>query len=221
MIRRAFSLVLAVLMTVSLGSTGLIAQGLPTAKNLNGRSIDAAGRAVAGQRVELMKDLQVLAATTSSESGEWSFSVAPGDYVVRMNINGKIAGIQVSVVPGIPVTGTLIVVPAAAASPQIGTLASLLANLAVTTAATVSSVALSVGVETETTELDPETVVTIINALQPAERLAFAQQVLEAIAENDEPISSQLTALQVSLHVVVATGGTTTVPPLPPVSVSP
>ena len=213
MIRRVLAVVMAVVVLTSLGASATWAQALMSANNLSGQALDAAGRSVAGERVELLRDSQVIAVTTTNAHGAWSFDVAPGDYVVRVVVNGKIAGVRVSV-GAKPVTGTLVVVPAAAASPQIGTLASLVANLAVTTAATVTTVALNVAVETETTELDPVAVITIINNLEPAEKLAFAQAVVDALGDSDE-LPPQLQTLQIVLvNTVIASNGNNA--PIPP-----
>ncbi len=81
-----------------------------------GEAVDAGGRPLANQRVELVQGGVVLQSTTTGVRGEWRFSgVLPGEYVVRMVINGQVAGIRVSVAPGQTIEHALIVAPSAAA----------------------------------------------------------------------------------------------------------
>ena len=83
---------------------------------ISGETVDAGGRALVNQRVELLRDTEVLNSTTSGSRGEWSFSnVAPGEYVVRTVINGKVAGARVSVTPGQMIARAMIVAPSASA----------------------------------------------------------------------------------------------------------
>ena len=78
--------------------------------------MDAGGRALVNQRVELLRDSEVLNSTATGSRGEWSFAnVAAGDYVVRTIVNGQVAGIHVSVVSGQTTARALIVAPSAAA----------------------------------------------------------------------------------------------------------
>jgi hypothetical protein len=83
---------------------------------ITGQAVDAAGRAVISERVDLVQGGVVVQSTTTGVSGNWSFTnVAAGDYVVRMMVNDQAAGIRVSVVPGQTVSNALIVTPSAAA----------------------------------------------------------------------------------------------------------
>jgi ClpP class serine protease len=109
--------VASVLVTVSLGvPAGIFAQApMPALATISGEALDAGGRALASQRVELVQDGAVVSSTTTGSRGEWSFTnVRAGDYVVRIVVNGQIAGIRVSVVTGQTVASALIVAPSAA-----------------------------------------------------------------------------------------------------------
>ena len=83
---------------------------------ISGETVDAAGRALVNERVELIRTSEVLRTVQSGNRGEWSFTnVEPGDYIVRTTINGQVAGARVSVVAGQMVARALIVAPSAAA----------------------------------------------------------------------------------------------------------
>ena len=111
-----FALVLA---TVALGApAGLFAQSAAPSPlaTISGETVDAGGRALVSQRVELVRSGEVIATTTSGSRGEWSFAnVAPGDYVVRATFNGQVAGVRVSMVAGQLIARAVIVAPSAAA----------------------------------------------------------------------------------------------------------
>lgn len=108
-----------VLVTGSLAvPAGLFAQTPAPAElaTISGRAVDAGGRALVNQRVELARANEIVGSTNTGSRGEWSFTnVTPGDYVVRMVVNGQVAGIRVSVTPGQTLTSALIVAPSAAA----------------------------------------------------------------------------------------------------------
>ena len=116
--RKLIALALVVV-TVSFGVPGSVwAQAPVTAQlgTISGEAVDAGGRALVNQRVELVQAGEVVHTTTTGSRGEWIFtSVLPGDYVVRMLVNGKVTGIRVIVTPGQAVTNALIVAPSAAA----------------------------------------------------------------------------------------------------------
>src|SRR4051812_33413343 len=83
---------------------------------VSGETVDAGGRALANQRVELVRDTEVINSTMSGSRGEWSFAnVATGDYVVRTVINGKVSGARVTVTPGQMLARAVIVAPSASA----------------------------------------------------------------------------------------------------------
>ena len=116
--KKLLTLVL-ILVTASLGfPVAGLAQSKTSASLgvISGETVDAGGRALVNQRVELLRDTEVLNSTTSGSRGEWSFSnVAPGEYVVRTVINGKVAGARVSVTPGQMIARAMIVAPSASA----------------------------------------------------------------------------------------------------------
>ena len=121
--RKLMTVSLAAL-TISLGApSGLAAQvtkSSPAApalsSSISGQVVDAGGRGVARQRVELVQNGVVLHTTTTGAAGEFSFaSVVSGEYIVRVAVNGLPAGIRVPVTPGAAVTGATIVLPSAAA----------------------------------------------------------------------------------------------------------
>ena len=184
MMRRALTLAVAVVMTMG-APAALLAQSPLSSGSVAGRAVDAAGRSVAGQRVELLRGTLVIAADTTSSRGEWSFhSVAAGDYIVRMNVRGKIAGMRLSVGVGQAVAGNLIVVPTATVSAQLGSLASLLTMLP-TAAAAVTSTTIAGALEVETVVVDEVILTTILTQLSPTARQAFVEELLDAI-ENDD-----------------------------------
>ena len=107
-----------ILVTASFGLPGgaLAQSSRSTLGTVSGEAVDAGGRALVNQRVELVRVGEVVQSTTTGSRGEWSFvNVASGDYVVRMMINGQVAGIRVSVAPGQAIARALIVAPSAAA----------------------------------------------------------------------------------------------------------
>ena len=115
---RKVSVAVLVLVTAYLGIPGGVFAQSRTAQSASiaGQAVDAAGRAVVNQRVDLMREGEVLQSQTTSARGSWSFAgVAAGDYVVRMRVNDQIAGVRVTVAPGQTLDNALIVAPGAAA----------------------------------------------------------------------------------------------------------
>lgn len=116
--RTLIALSLVVAMALLGAPVSLLAQSAQAARPgaVSGEALDAGGRALVNQRVELVQTTQVVQTTTTGTRGEWTFShVAPGDYVVRTLLaNGQTAGVRVSVAPGQTVANTLIVSPSAA-----------------------------------------------------------------------------------------------------------
>lgn len=112
-------LVASVLVAVSLtfgAPTGLMAQSAIQMGSISGEAVDAGGRGVATQRVELVQSGQVIQTTVTGLSGTFVFGNVPaGDYVVRVVANGQPAGVRVSVTPGGVATHAMIVLPSAAA----------------------------------------------------------------------------------------------------------
>ena len=108
-----------VLVTASLGFPAIgSAQTKANASltTISGETLDAGGRALSNQRVELLRDSEVLNSTMSGSRGEWSFTnVAAGEYVVRTVVNGKVAGARVIVTPGQMIARAMIVAPSASA----------------------------------------------------------------------------------------------------------
>jgi hypothetical protein len=108
-----------VLVTVSLGvPRGISAQAPAPAKlaTISGQATDAGGRALINERVELVRAGEIVSSTITGTRGEWLLAnVTPGEYVVRVVVNGQVAGVRVSVAPGQTVANALIVAPGAAA----------------------------------------------------------------------------------------------------------
>lgn len=210
--RTLMTLALATVVASSFGTPSIALAQTVLSSSVAGRAVNASGRGIGSQRVELVRGNLVLSVSTTNGSGDWSFrDVAPGDYVVRMNIGGKIAGVRVSVGTGHAVAGTLIVVPTASVSPQIGAAAAgLITNLAsvlpAVAAATVSA-GTAVGITTTVEELSPAIVTTIVNSLSPAARVAFAQAVVAAVSQTGTPPSPAVLALVSALEKVIETGG--------------
>lgn len=135
--------VVLVLVTASLGfPAASLAQTSTSAAltTISGETVDAGGRALSNQRVELLRNSEVLHSTTSGSRGEWSFTnVAAGEYVVRTVVNGKVAGARVIVTPGQTIARAMIVVPSAAApAPAFLAALGLLGGVAVGTAIAVA-----------------------------------------------------------------------------------
>jgi hypothetical protein len=66
--------------------------------------------------VELVRAGEIVNSTITGTRGEWLLTnVTPGEYVVRVVVNGQVAGMRVSVAPGQTVANALIVAPGAAA----------------------------------------------------------------------------------------------------------
>ena len=111
-------LIALVLVTALLGApVGVFGQSQGGARlaTISGEVLDAGGRALVNQRVELVRAGDVVQSTTTGGRGEWSFTnVAPDDYIVRTVVNGKTAGIRVSVTSNQTIARALIVAPSAA-----------------------------------------------------------------------------------------------------------
>lgn len=190
-----------------------------TAGAVAGRSVDAMGRGVFGERVELLRGTDVVEAVTTNGLGEWSFrSVEPGVYVVRMNVRGRIAGVRVTVAAGQAINGTMIVVPAATASLQLGLVANL-ASLVPAMSATVAAAAASAVQDVETTELNETILKDILEALPEFDRQAFAASVVAALQSGQPgaaaPFQQYVTQL---VQIVINPNVVPTFPPPVPVS---
>ena len=157
------------------------------ASSVTGRAVDVSGRAVAGQRVELLRGTEVIDVVTTTAGGDWMFpAVAAGDYVVRMTINNTIAGVRLTVLPGQTLAGHLLVAPAAAAAPQFGILAGGLGgglSSVVTAIATAASAAGAASVNTDTVRINPDEAERILNALDAADKLVFVTALIQALRE--------------------------------------
>jgi hypothetical protein len=205
MFRKALALALTVaVMTLAVPAT-MLAENPTLVGSVAGRAVDAAGRGVGSQRVELMQGGFVVSVGMTSAHGEWSFrDVKPGDYIVRMTLNGKVAGVRVSVTAGQAAAGTLIVVPTASVAPQIGSLASLVLSLAPTAATAVAATGFAQSVDTETTLPSEEVLMEILENLTPAQAVAFAEAIQEVIANNPD---SPFAQYEEQLEIIVETGG--------------
>ncbi|HWI19895.1 MAG TPA: carboxypeptidase-like regulatory domain-containing protein [Vicinamibacterales bacterium] len=132
--RRLIASSLAALM-LTLG-VPLIGAANGTAASVFGQVVDAGGRGAAGTTVDLLQNGAVLSSTVTTFDGRFTMNgIAPGTYVVRTLVNGRPAGVQVSLKAGqsAPVVVVLPSMVTAAAQAQF---ASLLANLATTVAGT-------------------------------------------------------------------------------------
>lgn len=210
----------------------VLASGMPLAASsgesgntasLTGRAVDVSGRAVAGQRVELLRGTQIVSVDTTSLAGDWMFlSVVPGTYVVRTTVNGKVAGVRVTVRAGQALAGNLIVLPATAAAPQIGVAAGLLggaSSAVVTAAAAALATATAATQEVVTLEPDSAKIVAVLTALSPEQRQTFAQALITAIQSNPNVANqfatpAEAAALVNALAAIVA-NPTAPIPPLP------
>ncbi len=181
--RKALTVAITVAMVALSGPAVMFAKAPVVAGSIAGRAVDASGGAVSAQRVELMGGGRVVNIATTNAFGEWSFAdVWPGEYIVRMSVRSKIAGVRVSVAAGQALSGTLIVVPTAAVAPQLGSLASLL-TLVPSAAAAVTTAAAAASITTETTQLDEVLLKDIITQLAPADRVIFAQAIIQATTQ--------------------------------------
>jgi len=156
--------------------------------SVEGRVVDPSGRAVAGQRIELVRDSQVVNTSVTASTGQWMFRDVPaGDYVVKVNVRGAIAGIRVSVTPGASLSGRLIVTPASAAAPQIGAVAGFLASGAssavVSAAAVAASAATSAASNTDTVHADAAEVTAVLNTLTSDQKKVFAEELKKAVQD--------------------------------------
>jgi hypothetical protein len=216
--RKALTFILPVAMVAFLAMP-LIAQSRVVGGSLAGRSVDVAGRGVAGERVELLSDTTVVSTVETNGLGEWSFkSVQPGVYVVRMNVRGRVAGVRVTVAAGQVIAGTMIVIPAATVSSQLGVLANLLTLVPTGIATTASITAQTVQV-TDTTELSPALLVQVLSAMSSTERQAFSAAVYQAI--KDIPVGEATFAQYKEQFQQMAASPTAAIPTFqPPLPVS-
>lgn len=180
--------VLAIMLGVVLS---LSAQASSLVGSITGRAVNAAGGAVANQRVDLVRGGQVVNVAITDRSGAWTFpNVAAGEYTVRTSVNGKIAGVRVMVADGAAVTAPALVVPTAAVAPQFGALAGALANAVAAAGVTATQIAAAGVIDTEATNLSAEQVVAIFNTLDAAQQVAFAKEVTAATSTLTQTSSS-------------------------------
>lgn len=222
--RKALTLALTVALAASLASplTVLAQSAFKTATpagTLAGRSVDAMGRGVIGERVELVRGTLVVNTATTNGMGDWSFrGVEAGEYIVRMNVRGRIAGVRVTVANGQSVAGTMIVVPAATASKQFGALANLMTLVPSITTATFQAATTAIQ-DVDTANLSAEVVEAILTAMPTdADRLAFANAVIAALKStnpNTAAAAAPFANALDELTTIVNTGGAT-VPTFPP-----
>jgi hypothetical protein len=212
---------LTVLMVVFVSVVGVPLFARATTGSVEGRVVDASGRAVTGQRIDLVRDSVVVNTSVTASTGQWLFKEVPaGDYVVRLNIRGTVAGIHVTVTPGASVNGRLIVTPASAAAPQLGAVAGFLASGAssavVSAAAVAASAVTSTATSTNTVQADAVAITDVLKTLTPDQRKAFAEELKAAVTQpGDNPFASeeQKAQLVAALNFVIA--NPTVVPTFP------
>lgn len=219
-------------MLIAAATAIVLAFGMPlasyaepaTTASLSGKAVDVAGRAVAGQRVELLRGTQVVSVATTTIGGDWMFlSVAPGSYVVRTTVNGKVSGVRVTVRAGQVLAGNMIVLPAAAAAPQVGLVAGMLggaSSAVVTAAAAALATATAATQDVVTLEPDAAAILAVLTNLSPAQRQTFAQALTTAIANlpagNDSPFATAEERQQlVNALAQVIANPSAPIPPLP------
>jgi hypothetical protein len=214
--RSALTLAFAVL----IGSIGASVLAAGTTGSLAGRVVDPSGRAVTAQPIELVSGFAVVNTTVTTQSGSWLFRDVPaGDYVVRITLRGTVTGIRATVAPGDAIDGQLIVTPAAAAAPQVGAVAGILAgsgSSALVSAAAVAVTAATAGTQsTDTVQADPLAIFKALEAATPAERQAFAQELLAVVSGADNPLASgdQQDALKDALNEIIKNPDATPVLP--------
>jgi hypothetical protein len=115
--RKMIALALAVVtLTFGVPASMLAQTALSLRGSITGEAVDAGGRAVTGQRVELVQSGQVVQTTVTGSGGRFIFTNVPeGDYIVRVLVNGQPAGVRVSLAPGAAAANALIVTPSATA----------------------------------------------------------------------------------------------------------
>ena len=175
--RTVFAIAFGLVLSLSAQASSLVG-------SITGRAVNAAGGAVTNQRVDLVRGGQVVNVATTDRSGTWSFAnVAAGEYTVRTSVNGKLAGVRVTVAEGASVTASTLVVPTAAIAPQFGALAGALANAVAAAGVTATQIAAAGIIETEATNLSAEQVVAIFNQLDANQQVQFAKAVTAATSE--------------------------------------
>jgi hypothetical protein len=125
---RQFVTALLVLVTLAIGAPLVGAD--QSAAALTGQLVDAGGRGVVGQPVDLVRDGAVVTSTVTTVNGEFMFTgVAPGSYVVRTMVNNHSAGTRIAVKAGESIPVTVVLPSLATASPVVGPLASFITSV--------------------------------------------------------------------------------------------
>jgi hypothetical protein len=162
--------VLAISLSVFLLTLGVPASGDAQSQAKNGRVrgqiVDLGGRGAPGMRVELVSGRQVLAVTSSTADGYFSFASIPaGEYIVRTTLgNGQPTGVKVSVTASVPEATAFIVMPSIAlAAPQVGAAAAVVTQTVLTigttaVVVTVTTIGSAIYVEAQS-EADQEVLV--------------------------------------------------------------
>jgi hypothetical protein len=119
-VRKIIAVVLAFASLTFGAPAAALAQNVQSG-SVSGEVVDAGGRALPGQQVELVQAGQVVQSTTTGARGTFAFAtVAPGDYIVRMRANGQTAGVRTTVQAGVA-ANAMIVAPSAAAPSAMST----------------------------------------------------------------------------------------------------
>lgn len=115
--RKLIAVALAVVTLTSGVPASVMAQSAVNMRGtISGEAVDAGGRAVPGHRVELVQSGLVVQTTVTGSNGRFTFAnVAAGDYIVRVLLNGRPAGVRVALAEGAAAAHALIVTPSALA----------------------------------------------------------------------------------------------------------
>jgi hypothetical protein len=146
-----------------------------TAASVFGQVVDAGGRGSAATTVELLQNGALITTTVTSFDGRFTMNgITPGNYIVRASVNGRPAGVQVSLKAG-ESAPVLVVLPSMVTAAAQAQFASLLANLSTTVAGT--------------------TMATVVSELAAIAQEAADEERIEDAVANGQTITVLLNAL--------------------------